>query len=384
MSSSTRNSWCDCIRGYAILLVCLSHLLYVAPVHSHLGFLISYLKGDTGVFLFYVLSGFLVTGILEREVSDQATAGQRFRGVRNFFARRVFRLQPSHLLFLGCYALLPAQFGALPWWTLVFPLSNWFAGPYITWHLKTLHIEETYYAAIGLLCLLFRRRLRFLLWFGLVLAPIGRILLFAAMKLGSETARLLGERYLPIEAFAIGGLLSLYLAELSTTRVAAVISRRPAVSFMFALVGLLVTGALRPIKPFSYALLLTWPLLFSLFSAIAIYVGLREQRFPFSARWLRLLGLASYTVYLFQQFALGPWDQTFASAFFISRWLVVLLGTALLVPIWYGFAEKPLTDLGARLFPRTAYSPSREKNAAANLAALPLRTEPDHEAKPAT
>ena len=144
LTSANRNYWCDSIRGYAVLLVCISHFFYIEPVTARIGYLRHYIKGVTGVFMFYVLSGFLVTGILYREVAGQNSWQQSLLAVKNFFGRRVFRLQPSYLVFLLCYLLLPAQDSDLSWWTLLFPLSNWFAGPYSTWHIKTLHIEEIY------------------------------------------------------------------------------------------------------------------------------------------------------------------------------------------------------------------------------------------------
>jgi hypothetical protein len=77
--SNVRNAWCDCIRGYAILLVCIAHFFYLEPLHSRWGFVTSYFKGDTGVFMFYVLSGFLVTGILSREVEKHNDFRSRLR-----------------------------------------------------------------------------------------------------------------------------------------------------------------------------------------------------------------------------------------------------------------------------------------------------------------
>jgi len=367
MNLGNRNYWCDCIRGYAILLVCLAHVLHVEPFHTRCGFLTNYFKGDTGVFLFYVLSGFLVTAILDREVSGQTVLQPRLRATGHFFARRLFRLQPSHLLFLGCYALLPRQPGGLHWWALVFPLSNWFSGPYLTWHLKTLHIEELYYLTIGTLSTLFWKRLRPILWGILVLGPLGRVAVFLAMKQDSVAGHWLWDRYLPFEAFAAGGLFSLYLGEISRSRIGVWIQRRAALSFVLAMAALLTIGVLRPIKPFSYFFLLTWPMLFSGMSLVMIFAGLEEQKFPFATEWLRKLGLASYTVYLFQQLALGPWQENFQTRFSWPLWSAVLVGTSIFVPAWYWFVEKPVTDLGARLFPRVAASASRLPAAVATL-----------------
>lgn len=155
--------------------------------------------------MFYVLSGFLVTGLLDREITKTNRTVSNGHILRNFFLRRIFRLQPSYLLFLGLYFLLPKQEGALPWWALVLPISNWFAGPYITWHLKTLHIEETYYLFIGTLTALRERVLKPMMWFLLIAAPMGRVVLHVLAKHGYQSAAWFGERYLPVEAFAVGG-----------------------------------------------------------------------------------------------------------------------------------------------------------------------------------
>jgi peptidoglycan/LPS O-acetylase OafA/YrhL len=357
-ATAGRNYWCDCLRGYAILLVCVSHLFYVEPIADKLGFMKHYLKGDTGVYIFYVLSGFLVTGILAREVTHQPSVQTRLRAVGHFFARRAFRLQPSNLLFLTLYYLLPAQPAALPWWALFLPLSNWLTGPYITWHLKTLHIEETYYASIGSLSSIFRKRLKSLLWWLLILGPLGRVAIFTLTKCGFESAGWLLDRYLPVETFAVGGLLSFYLEQIRAFKVIKVLVGKPALTFAAAMSGLLLASALRDVRPFSQALVLTWPLIFSGLSLVMILTGLDRRKFLFSANWLRLLGLMSYTVYLFQQFILGPWSEIYTAQFSWTVWGGVVLASFALVPLWYWYIEKPLTDLGSRMFPRIHTVPS--------------------------
>jgi peptidoglycan/LPS O-acetylase OafA/YrhL len=311
LNPHVRNAWCDCIRGYAILLVCIAHLFYLEPFHDRWGYLTRYFKGDTGVFMFYVLSGFLVTGILAREIAKKTTFQSGMKAIGHFYARRLFRLQPSYLLFLILYAMLPAKDGALPWWSLLLPLSNWMAGPYITWHLKTLHIEEIYYLFFGFVAALLRRSLNAVLWGLLLVGPLGRMVLFALTKMGSPSASWLLERFLPIEAFAVGGLLVIHFDFVRSTKVAKMIAHRSVASFAAAMLGMLVIAALRNVTPFSYLLIFTWPLVFSVASAVMILSGFEKERFAFSAEWLRRLGVGSYTLYLFQQFALGPWEETF-------------------------------------------------------------------------
>lgn len=350
--SGARNAWCDCVRGYAILLVCLSHLFYVQPLHRFFGTSPTYFKGDTGVFIFYVLSGFLVTGILAREVEGQQRPGKRLRAMGHFFARRLFRLQPSYLVFLLVYAIFCRTQDGLSWWVLLPPVSNWFGGPYITWHIKTLHIEESYYISIGIFSGLFRKCLKPLLWGFLAAGPVGRLALVVATKCGSQLAPWLLSKYLPVEAFAIGGLMVLYLGRVRTIRLAKTIVTKPALSFTLAMLGLLLTGVLRDVRPFSWPLLFTWPLLYSVFSALIVLSGLEQATFIFSAEWLRKLGRASYTVYLFQQFALGPWSETYGRPFSWLAWGAACGTIVIVLPLWYMLVEKPLTAAGAQLFPR--------------------------------
>ncbi|WEN16345.1 acyltransferase family protein [Rhodanobacter sp. AS-Z3] len=84
------------LRAVAILLVVAAH----AKVTWLAG-------GFVGVDVFFVLSGYLITGILWREISE--TGGIRFA---NFYARRFRRLLPALLTMLACTCLFAAA--ALP------------------------------------------------------------------------------------------------------------------------------------------------------------------------------------------------------------------------------------------------------------------------------
>jgi peptidoglycan/LPS O-acetylase OafA/YrhL len=140
----------DAIRGLAVLLV-LIHNTDVYPA-LHLGLIAN--NGWMGVDLFFVLSGFLITGIL---VDTKKSAGY----FRNFYARRCLRIWPlyySALLFM--FVLVPllrpseaqAVFAARssPWWAYPLFLQN-FLIPIptaatgllgVTWSLA---VEEQFY-----------------------------------------------------------------------------------------------------------------------------------------------------------------------------------------------------------------------------------------------
>ncbi len=78
----------DGLRGIAIITVLIHHQL--TPLSLNAGFL--------GVDLFFVLSGFLITGLLLGEAEKTKTIS-----LRNFYMRRVLRLGPALALYLiGC------------------------------------------------------------------------------------------------------------------------------------------------------------------------------------------------------------------------------------------------------------------------------------------
>jgi peptidoglycan/LPS O-acetylase OafA/YrhL len=93
----------DGLRGLAILLVLLVHFTPQGPSSSFIGRAVKALSsvGGTGVDLFFVLSGFLITGILL-----DAKGTPRF--FRNFYARRTLRIFPLYygVLFV-CFVLVP-------------------------------------------------------------------------------------------------------------------------------------------------------------------------------------------------------------------------------------------------------------------------------------
>jgi peptidoglycan/LPS O-acetylase OafA/YrhL len=94
----------DGLRGIAILLVLSSHLIDASSIHSRFARALISIphSGWAGVDLFFVLSGFLITGIL----LDNKSAPGYFR---NFYARRILRIFPLY------YAILILVFGLLPY-----------------------------------------------------------------------------------------------------------------------------------------------------------------------------------------------------------------------------------------------------------------------------
>ena len=138
----------DVLRGVAVLAVMLYHITDIVP-RLHLKPVFGF--GYTGVDLFFVLSGFLITGIL---VKSKDTKGY----FTNFYARRALRIWPLYyLLLFFTFILLPVVHPSLkasifklcqPWQAFPFFLQNLtlkrqaFDTLSVTWSLA---IEEQFY-----------------------------------------------------------------------------------------------------------------------------------------------------------------------------------------------------------------------------------------------
>ena len=174
----------DGLRGIAIALVLVHHYAQSMPVRSAADRALSAVANSTwvGVDLFFVLSGFLITGIL----LDAKGHASYFR---SFYARRTLRIFPVYYLLLAVlYFVLPWFGHALKGTAAKSPAWFWLYGSNILtarsgWpdrpvaHLWSLSIEEHFY----------------LLWPALVLwlRPRGLLLALLVMILGAAGLRML-------------------------------------------------------------------------------------------------------------------------------------------------------------------------------------------------
>src|ERR1700761_3017257 len=145
-----RLAWLDALRGFAALCVVFDHgsTLLLLPVRS---FLYQWLNlGQYGVFVFFLVSGYIVPASLERKGS-----------VRGFWISRGFRLYPMFLVALVLSAVAyetgygtVANAGRHPFTAILgwlFMLQNLVAGlnvPVVTW---TLSYEMVFYLLLAAL-----------------------------------------------------------------------------------------------------------------------------------------------------------------------------------------------------------------------------------------
>jgi peptidoglycan/LPS O-acetylase OafA/YrhL len=104
----------DALRCFAVVAVLVTH--FWQP--SYEGLLGAINPGFLGVRLFFVLSGFLITGILLR-CRDESERGEHSRllVVRRFYARRFLRIFPIYYLivFVALLINIPSARQAWPW-----------------------------------------------------------------------------------------------------------------------------------------------------------------------------------------------------------------------------------------------------------------------------
>jgi peptidoglycan/LPS O-acetylase OafA/YrhL len=135
----------DSLRGVAILLVLFYHGYFqsydVTGLHGLAkGFVEATRPGWLGVNLFFVLSGFLITGILIRSKSNNDY-------YRRFYARRALRILPAYytlLLLLFLTGLRPRSYLLLSFFYLA-NLTTLFGVPQAYGILWSLAVEEQFY-----------------------------------------------------------------------------------------------------------------------------------------------------------------------------------------------------------------------------------------------
>jgi peptidoglycan/LPS O-acetylase OafA/YrhL len=301
----------DGLRGLAILLVMAVHFVGNATPRGSLDYLAVKLSsyGVLGVDLFFVLSGFLITGLLLDSRGDP-------HYFRNFYARRTLRIFPLYYAVLALLFLVLPRVAALPlpleesrahqaWlWTYT---SNFFVAAKASWalpyvsHFWSLAIEEQFYLAWPLVVSAVRREvLERICLAGIAAALALRI----ALSLGG-TSEISISVLTPcrLDAICVGALLA---AVARREGGATLLLRRAGAAALAAGSAALLVSAfcaatrmalpvLHPVRGTLYAIF---------FGALLLLVARpREQGLlarAFQGRWLRTFGKYSYGLYIYQ------------------------------------------------------------------------------------
>jgi peptidoglycan/LPS O-acetylase OafA/YrhL len=301
-SELERINYLDGWRGLAILLVLQGHFFTIPGLHS----------GRMGVDVFFCLSGLLMSKILfVRRVP-----------LRTFYKRRITRIIPSFLLYVAVIYCAAAMFGnAAPWPEVAstalflrayFPADvHMFANGYPIGHLWSLNVEEHCYIFLSTLTLFFFLRGRE--GWALILAGAASIAIHLLYMLVPETAPP-ADFWIRTEAASANLLLSAGYALLKDKLVPWVRPWMPVAAF--ALGSVFYVGVI-----FNWMIPMTVsPFLFA-FAVNHLAEAPKSVRTALNLGPLRLLGICSFSLYLWQQ----PFYQ------YKDSWLTDMTGQALLI-----------------------------------------------------
>jgi peptidoglycan/LPS O-acetylase OafA/YrhL len=375
LPGSARIPELDGIRGVAILLVLLWHYValrlepgapgIMAPLWTLMQ--ISW----TGVDLFFVLSGFLIGGIL----LEHRDSPHYFK---TFYVRRVCRIFPLYYLLVLTYFAIVASGATLggstghwlmsrpkPFWSYALFAQNWvmawdriygcnWLG--ITWSLA---VEEQFYLLLPFLIRFVPpKRLLPVLLGGIALAPVTRLALLQWTTKGMDAGYLL----MPCRADALLlGVLAAWALRSTALRWRLMQHR----ARLVWLLGVFATGVVfiacrwpnfvsRPMNSWGR----TW---FALFYVLLLMIPMLKRdgllATVFRSSLLRRLGAISYGIYMIHQLVFGltmillfPQTPQYASgsALLLPVALSLVL-TLLLAALLYRYLEKPLISIGQGL-----------------------------------
>ncbi|HEU4471289.1 MAG TPA: acyltransferase [Flavisolibacter sp.] len=362
----------DGVRALAIILVMTFH----AELTEY---------GWIGVQLFFVLSGFLITGILWKEQASPESLGYKFK---KFWVRRSLRIFPLYYGYVIAIALAYLLFHFPPYFEPFFPylvtytanfplqLLHSTGNPLFN-HLWSLSIEEQFYLLFPLIILLSPRRFtKNLLLLIIFVSPVLRYFIgrYYAEQGFPELIVSNGVNFntlCQLDAFCTGGIIQVMSLE---KRV-----QRP--FRLFGIIALLTAGAgllsyLQSSSPYSYWLDLgfyhyltgnyqhVWHytllnLTFASFLLALVSVN-SQERFPgirrfLENKWLVKIGRVSYGMYLFHWLI---WVYVFMNIFRPETYLVkalifipYLVAVYLFSELSYKFYEEPFIKLKDRFFP---------------------------------
>lgn len=302
----------DGIRGVAILLVMVSHFSRIMDTNTSSQLFFSKLAdaGWSGVDLFFVLSGFLITGIL------LDSKGSR-RYFRSFYMRRILRIFPLYYLASLVYVLgvpfVQNHFGLLTNVISLAPLQVWFWVYAVNWGIVitgqsfgvlgpfwSLAIEEQFYFLWPLAVRITSKRTLARLCIALVLlSQTLRVVLFLK---GYPLTTIFPLTVTRLDGLALGALAALTVRDVNwLARADSALKYLIPLSFGgLVVIGIISRGFFQTEGPL--VMTFSFLLLALMFAGILIKAVLRSGSYLdrlLCASWLRSCGKYSYAMYVF-------------------------------------------------------------------------------------
>lgn len=268
--------------------------------------------GDMGVRIFFVISGFLITGLLMAEREETGAVS-----LRRFYYRRALRIFPAFYAFLAVLALLfhfglldPSSPDAPRLWVAAVYVANWTGtGNWYAAHSWSLSVEEQFYLIFPAL---FRfttegRARRALVYF-LLAGAVLRTAYCALAHFKFVTFAPFVVSTTSFDAVACGCLLALWREKLRARPLYLRLVRRawpPALALLALRVALHPSYGVRLAADLSFGFALSGVLTALLIDAVVS----RPPAF-LNTRPLVYVGALSYSLYLWQQIFLPPYSTS--------------------------------------------------------------------------
>ena len=314
-----RNYKIDILRGVSILLVLVHHFNIPYKLHDtflgipiggeSLSTLIAR-NGNYGVTMFFVISGFLIT-----QHTLQRSGSLAQIKLKDFYIRRIARIMPCLVLLvaivtvLGALELKPFMnqspngvdvsyavtvLSAFSFWMNILIIEFGWVN-YALGVLWSLSVEEVFYLAFPILCLVLGRGKGFIIF---LLVVIAYAPYFRALHFGEESGAYLYHYFSSFDGIAIGSLTAIYVQSFKSV----IRNQNVILAVIIFLMTCLYFYA--PIKEVS-----TWGIsVFALLTALLLFCFVQDPKVEpvsYAARSLVWIGQRSYEMYLFHLIVLG-------------------------------------------------------------------------------
>jgi peptidoglycan/LPS O-acetylase OafA/YrhL len=333
----------DGLRAVAVLMVLWGHGGHTQGFPDGVAPFTPYMPdGKFGVRIFFVISGFIITHLLIRELTQT-----RNIDLKGFYVRRCLRLLPAlgaYLMFVGMVDLTTSlDETLLGWATSLTFTKNFYAPTWISGHLWSLAVEEQFYlfwpAIVAMFGALRRVRLALVL---IIAAPISRYVLHATGHPGFANVSFFSN----MDFLMMGAVLGMANGEGSLLR--ALTNRRTLVLCSAPLIALAAYAIEKrsSLRPLDLAIMPSLEALAIGMTMICL-VSLRQGAVfdVLNARPMVYLGRISYSLYLWQQALLVEHLYYGRDVPVILRFPINIMVALIVATISYELIEKPFLRL---------------------------------------
>lgn len=325
-------------------------------------------SGSFGVCLFFLLSAYLITELLEREREQTGAVN-----VKSFYFRRMLRIWPLYFIFLFFGVVLgtivhPYRIEGARICAFLLLAGNWYVaavncGGSPIAPLWSISLEEQFYLVWPWVAKWATRRIMFR--FCLLLMPISWLALTLLTQAGAHVDRTIWvNSFVQFQFFGLGALLALTLKG-RTPRLSTV-SRLSlfclGIAAWLAAQGICHIKGDGPIVPHPHSMIIGYTLVG--IGCVLLFLGFLGMPSQWLSNRLAYLGKISYGLYVFHMVAFdiawkalapsssgnfGSTGSDFGTMIrFISMQTCALVGTILLAVLSYRFIEQPFLKIKER------------------------------------